>query len=378
MARVGGKDRGLFERPKVSGIWWIRYMDGDGRERREKVGPKGLARRVYEKRKTEIRQGRYFPPERRRAVFFEEIAEDFLTYAEQAKRSARDDRGRMRRLLGAFRGRQVESISRQEVEDLKRLLACELSPATVNRHLALLKTTFNRAVRGGKATGNPTLGVKLLKENNIRVRCLSTEEERKLLGVLPAYLQPLVVVAAHTGMRRSELLGLRWEDIDFYTKTIHVRQGKSGEGRRVPMNQVVEEALRALRQQRIREGHEKGDGRELLSPYVFCTLGGGYLSNLSRDWYPALRRAGIQDLRFHDLRHTFASRLVMAGVDLYTVKELLGHKTTQMTSRYAHLSPDHQRRAVEALVNPSAQGGLPNYDQGVPGKSAINLQPLSS
>ncbi len=81
-----------------------------------------------------------------------------------------------------------------------------------------------------------------------------------------------------------------------------------------------------------------------------CELLGGYLSNLSRGWYPGLREAGIKDLRFHDLRHTFASRLVMAGVDLYTVKELLGHKTTQMTSRYAHLSPGHQRQAVEALV----------------------------
>ena len=170
MARTGGKDRGLFERPKRSGIWWIRYADGQGRERREKVGPKALARRLYEKRKTEIREGRYFPVERRRTVLFEEIARDFLAYAAQAKRSAGDDRGRMRRPLDAFRGRPVESISRQEVEDLKHRMGCEVSAATVNRHLALLKTVFNRAMRTGKASSNPVVGVKLLKENNLRVR----------------------------------------------------------------------------------------------------------------------------------------------------------------------------------------------------------------
>lgn len=179
-------------------------------------------------------------------------------------------------------------------------------------------------------------------------------------------------------MRRTELFGLRWEDVDFYTNTIRVRNAKSGEGRRMPMNQVACETLRALRQQRVREGQEKGDGRELLSPYVFCAPGGGYLSNLSRAWYPGLREAGIKDLRFHDLRHTFASRLVMAGVDLYTVKELLGHKTTQMTSRYAHLSPDHQRRAVEVLVDLGGGSGTPTRDQGGAWKSAPSRQPLSS
>ncbi len=326
---------------------------GESEERRS--GRKDLLDGFTRRGKTQIREGRYFPPERHRAVLFEEIAKDFLDYASQVKRSARDDKGRMRRLLDAFRGRPVETISRQEVEDFSGRLAGEISPATVNRHLALLKTTFNRAIRAGKATINPAVGVKLLKENNVRVRCLSPDEERDLLRGLPPSLGPLVVVAIHTGMRRSELLGLRWEDVDFYTNTIHVRQGKSGEGRRVPMNQVVQDTIRALRQQRIRQAQQKGDGRELLSPYAFCAPGGGYLSNPSRDWYPALRQAGLQDLRFHDLRHTFASRLAMGGIDLYTVKELLGHKTTQMTSRYAHLSLDHQRRAVEVLVQVASE-----------------------
>jgi len=128
MARVGGKDRGLFERPKGSSIWWIRYMDEDRRERREKVGPKGLAKRLYEKRKTEIREGRYFPPERRRLVLFDEIAKDFLDYASQVKRSARDDRGRMRRLFEVFQGRPVDNISRQGALHVASALATTLLP----------------------------------------------------------------------------------------------------------------------------------------------------------------------------------------------------------------------------------------------------------
>ena len=190
-----------------------------------------------------------------------------------------------------------------------------------------------------KAERNPVRGVKLLKENNERVRVLTDAEEGRLLAALPDYLHPLVIVALHTGMRREKHAHLEWEHVDFHTRTLLVTRSKSGEGRRVPMNRVV------VRRSRLCAKH----GRSFAA---WCSprREGEFLHNFGRAWAKAVKDAEITDLRFHDLRHTAASRLVMAGVDLYTVKEILGHTTLVMTQRYAHLSPEHQRQAVERLV----------------------------
>jgi hypothetical protein len=115
MARSGGKDRGLYKSPKGSGVWWICYFDTDGRRHRERIGPKGLARRVYEKRKTEIREGRYFPPERKRAVLLDEIARDYLAYQQGSGKRVQSTNIGLRRLLEAFGGRRAESVTRTEV-----------------------------------------------------------------------------------------------------------------------------------------------------------------------------------------------------------------------------------------------------------------------
>lgn len=345
------KERGLFERPTGSGIWWIRYCDQYGRLHREKVGPKSLAREVYRKRKTEIREGKFFPEKlKQRSILFEEAAKDWLAYAKVNKRTWQDDQEKLPRLLEAFGGKTLAEITVQDVERFKTTLAEHVSVATVNRYLALLKALFNRAIKTGKAEANPVRGVKLFKENNARTRCLSEAEEQRLFAALPDRLKSLVTVALHTGMRLGELLMLQWEDVDFYTGTIMIKEAKSGEGRRLPMNGLVRDTLQALRRARIQRAKQAGEGHELFSPYLFCSAEGHFLRNFNRDWYPAVRRAGIRDFRFHDLRHTFASRLVMAGVDLLTVQTLLGHKTPTMTLRYSHLSPSHQRQAVERLI----------------------------
>jgi integrase len=278
----------------------------------------------------------------KRVVLFDEIAEDFLAYSREHKRSAENDEARMRRLLATFGGRSIADITVHDVERLRGELSRVLSAASANRHLALLKVTFNRAMKAepAKAERNPVRGVKLLKENNARVRVLTGPEEERLLTALPLHYRPLVVVALHTGMRRGELASLRWQDVDFHTRTLVVQQSKSGEGRRVPMNRVVVATLRALRRD-----------RQAFGGLVFTSPEGRFLHNFGRAWAKAMKAAEITDLRFHDLRHTAAaSRLVMAGVELYTVKEILGHKTLVMTQRYAHLSPAHQRQAVERLV----------------------------
>ena len=334
-----------------------------------------MAVREYEARRKEVEKARhlgvpYCPKldkarrvaERRKHAPFKEIAQDFLDYPKANKRDQNDGQ-RMTRLLSTFGDKVAAEIGPQDLEAYKATLAVRLSPATVNRDLALLKATFNRAVRAGKVESNPVKAVKLFKENNARTRCLTDEEEARLYEALPDCLKPFLTVALNTSMRWGELARLTWADADFYTGTLHVRESKSGEGRRIPMNRIVRDTLRAVRREQIQQAREQKDGdREILSPLLIYAPQGGFLRNFGRDWYPALKKAGVSDFRWHDTRHTAASRLVMAGVDLYTVKEIPAHKTLTMTARYSHLSPGHQRQTLDRLAD--RRDTHPNQNQG--------------
>lgn len=360
MARKQGKDRGLFERPLGSGNWWVRYFDGGGREHREKIGAKSLARRVYEKRKTEIREGRFFAPERREAVSFESILSDYRSSALKAGREImRGDIG-YRRLHDAFGRDRADSITPVQIEAFRDRLAEELSAATVNLHLKLLRAIFMRAVRMQSVASNPVSRVKFCKENNKRLRWLTDDEEAALTGALPNWMKPLVAVALNTGMRKAELLKLRWRDVDFTSGTITIRDPKSGEDEHVLMNTTTQQTLKTLRDSSTKIVQLKAGGPDR-SGFVFTAPRGGFIQNLKRYWYPALRRAGIEDFHFHDLRHTFASRAAMSGVDLYTLQALMRHRSSLMTQRYAHLSAAHQREAIRRLdgwhqrQNPTAE-----------------------
>jgi len=167
---------------------------------------------------------------------------------------------------------------------------------------------------------------------------LTKEEIKALYYACPGHLKPIIVVALNTGMRKGEILNLKWDDLDFRQKIIYLLNTKNNEKKEIPMNQVVFYTLFKVKK------HPE-------SPYVFCNKDGKPYGSVKTAFRNALKKAGIKNFRFHDLRHTFASHLVMAGVDLNTVKELLGHKDIKMTLRYAHLSPDHKRRAVETLCN---------------------------
>jgi integrase len=155
------------------------------------------------------------------------------------------------------------------------------------------------------------------------------------------YLKPLVLISLHTGMRRGELFQLSWESVDLTAAriTVHGATAKSGRTRHLPLNR---EALATLRGWLDQAADKTG--------LVFPGKNGGAFNNVRRSWESVLRSAGIKRFRWHDLRHTFASKLVMAGVDLNTVRELLGHSDYAMTQRYAHLAPEHKAAAVAKLV----------------------------
>jgi integrase len=341
----GKKYRGVYEHPKGSNTWWILYYDQYGKRHREKVGPKGLAIVAYQKRKTEIREGKFLPEkvnERRQAILFEDMLTSYLTeYSKVNKRSYKTDLALAIRLQREFSSKTLQEITAQDVERLKAKLKQEVAPATVNLHLALLKHVYTKAMEWGKAEKNPAKPVKFFRANNARVRYLTDEEEARLKRVFPPEHWEKVVVAIHTGMRRGELFGLQWTSINFQTGVLTIPRSKHGEARHIPMNDRVVEILRSL-------------PSRMKSQYIFSSETGKSPLNannfINRVWNPALKQAGLSDLHWHDLRHTFASRLVMAGVDLRTVQELMGHKTITMTLRYAHLSPTHQREAVQRLT----------------------------
>lgn len=345
------KERGVYERDKGSGVWWIRWCDGSGRLHREKVGPKGLAKDVYAKRKLEVREGRFFPEnlQRRKELLFKDMVKLYLEdHAKPNKRSYLDDACRARKLVNVFGGKALSEITTQDIERFKARQV--VSHSTVNRSLALIKTIFNKAIQWGKAKNNPARGVKLFKENSQRIRFLSDEEEARLKAVFPPEHWPLVELAIHTGMRRGEMFNLRWIDINFQTSiiTIPIPLSKNKEVRHITMNDKVVEILRGL------PGRMKG---EWVLPKPWCADNPMSGRTFVRGVFnPAVRKAGIDNLHWHDLRHTFASRLVMKGVDLRTVQELLGHKTITMTLRYSHLSSTHMMSAVQTLIQGKNEG----------------------
>jgi integrase len=337
--------RGVFEKIPGSGVWYVHYYDAGGKRRREKAGTKANAIALYHKRKAEALAGRKLPERlRQRPVLFRAIAEDALAYSRAHKRSHRDDEYRMHRLREWFGEQKAAEITPQEIERKLEEMAADRTPGTVNRHRALLSLIYRLAVRNGKVPANPVRSVPRRKENNCRVRFLDENEEfaiRAKIRELCPEREPEFDLALHSGMRRNEQHRLRWQDVDLARGIITILHSKHGEKRHIPINSIAQAVLRTLL------GHTNG------LPYV-CP---GRDGERDRDWERwferCVREAKVPDFHWHDLRHTFASRLVMAGVDLRTVQELLGHKSILMTMRYAHLAPAHLRDAVERLAGES-------------------------
>ncbi len=331
------KQRGIFEKVPRSGIWWVRYTDAAGRYHREKAGTRSAARALYLKRKNEALEGRKLPEKLRRApASFREIVNDALEYSRQNKAHAayRADKWHKRIVLEWFGERSADGVSAQDIEvRLEGLAAQGRKPATLNRYRAFLSLIYRLAVRNGKAAVNPARMVRQRKENNSRVRFLTPEEEKNLRGKIRSLCperEPEFTLALHTGMRRSEQYGLRWADVDILAGIITIRRTKQGGTRHIPIDREARTALETL--------HARSDGSgRVCHPY--------------RRWFEAVRTAaGVADLHWHDLRHTFASRLVMSGTDIRTLLELLGDRTVSMAMRYAHLAPAHLKTAVDRMA----------------------------
>jgi integrase len=243
------------------------------------------------------------------------------------KRTIDGDRRKLDWINTVWRGLTLVEVDRHRIAELGERKRSEASAATANRYLALVRAITRRAAFDWEWIARPPK-VTLYPEKKRRVRWLTPEQVSTLLEQLPPHQHDPVVFALATGLRHANVVGLKWPEVDLKRRTAWVfgDETKNGEDLHVSLNDVALSILK--RRYRGRTGQQ-----------VF-TYRGRPLARLStRAWYNALKRAGIQNFRFHDLRHTWASWLVQEGVPLYALQEMGGWKTGSMVRRYAHLAP---------------------------------------
>lgn len=332
---------GLYLRGKI--YWFTIMQNGKRTQLSTQTDNRKLAERIHAKAITEIHEGVWFDRAKvERQYTFTDLAERYATWAEGRQRSWQISKKYMvKQLVSRFVNFKLSQFNTNIVEQFQtERLNKGNKPATVNRLLAAIKHMFTKACEWEMIT-EETLKrvhkVKFLHENNKRLRYLTKEECQSLINACDKHLKPIVIAALNTGMRRGEIFSLNWNNIDLKHGFILLEKTKNGDRREIPINDTLKRTLQGL-------------ARRLDIPSVFCDHSTGKrYTDIKHSFNSACRRAGIHDSHFHDLRRTFASHLIMAGVDITTVKELLGHKTLTMTLRYAHLAPSHKVKAVDIL-----------------------------
>ena len=272
---------------------------------------------------------------------FSELADRYLEYTAGRLKSHKGLFTFYKKLNGYFGNKTLTAIKIEDVENMQSdILKQGLSNAYANRLLIHFKRALKKAADWEIISDevlNKFKRVKLVKGETKRLRYLSEDEAQRLIDNCDNNLKSIVITALNTGMRKSEILHLTWDRVDLKNRLILLDKTKNGERREIPINQTLYNTLSGLI-------------RDIRTDYVFYnpkTLKLVY--DTKKSWQKAVKKSRIIDFRFHDLRHTFASWLVMGGIDLTTVKELLGHKDVKMTLRYSHLAASHISNAVKVL-----------------------------
>jgi len=346
----GRKDRNL---KFIDGKWFLDFTHRGRRVRKfggftKDQAKVALAKERLDRRDIEL--GLKKPPAQ--DVTFAAFADEFIElYAKPNKRSWRQDEIILRSLKEHFRGETLRSITAEKIQRFVAERRVEksknnghtIAPSTCNRALAVLKTLIAKAVEWGRIETNPAAHVKKLKEPPGRERYLTHEEARRLLAAASPNFLPILIVALGTGMRRGEILALKWTDLDLVRGIITITMSKSGRARKILTSGAVAAALGGVprRAEFVFWNEETKD----------------HLKDVKTAWRATCARAkkdpddekdpGITDVRFHDLRHTFASWYIEAGGDIVSLSKTLGHSTIQMTMRYAHPNEQKTRLTLE-------------------------------
>mgnify|MGYP001154716684 CR=1 FL=1 len=352
---------------KRGNAYQIDYFDPNGKRVRKSFKKRKDAEAEHGKRVSLIAEGRYLDHKRDYKTILNEL---LVSYGENFENQAgfKSSKKLYLKNFKAYFGEdtRLSKIDYKLVETYRNYLKQKITrkgtirtDASVNREMSCLHHLFAKAVEWNMIERSPFDKGRslLLKENNQRLRFLTEKEITSLIDACPAHLQNIVICAINTGMRRGEILSLKWDQIR--NGFIYLEKTKTNESRQIPVNDALDKLFREIRKR-----------QQLKSEYVFTYVNtganmkdpeknrrnirlaeetGNPFDSIKNSFRSAVKRAGITDFRFHDLRYTFASQLILKGASLKVVQEILGHKTMTMTLRYAHLSQEHKKEAVNLL-----------------------------
>ena len=330
---------------KRSGVWWtcIRH-NGRKIQKSLETSDRKLAKAIKAKVRTEIVEGSYFEKLIGRDKTFKDMMDKLMAeHAPKVSVSTQSSYATsLKHLNPYFCESGLLSISSKMISRYKVFRNSEgAAPASVNRELSMLTKALNLAVKEWEwLRDNPASKVPKDKENNERDRWITKDEEKIILDNSPEWIGEIVVFLLNTGLRLEESLSLEWSRVNLLRRTILIRETKNGSPKTLPLNKI---ALGVLNQ--------RSRVKSLRNDLVFISCRGKKVNRhfLRKRFYDVLKEVGIENLWLHDLRHTFATRLAQAGVDLYKISKLLGHKDIRMTQRYAHHCLDSLRSGVEIL-----------------------------
>jgi len=317
---------------RVGDIWYMCFTDSTGKRVRKTThsSSKTEARAMLDAIRTDIRRGEY-KFVRNNKLKFEDYAEEYIKHEKKEKKS-----WSLKNLKAFFKGMEISKINTKQIEDYKLKRLQTVSPATTNRELACLKHMYAKALDWNYTHENPASRVKLLKEPVRDMKILSREQMKMLIDAALEPVKTIITVALNTGMRKGEILKLRWQDVDLKKMYLSIPETKSDKPRKVPVNSILANALNKVK-------HE--------NKYIFYNgQTNTRLMDIRKQFINACNDAEIDSLHFHDLRHTAATYMVLGGIDIATVSKILGHSDIKMTMRYTHPTPESKRRAVDVLA----------------------------
>lgn len=334
---------GLYRRGK---IYWFSIMK-NGKRRVESTGTsnKKLAQTIYSKVLVEIQEGQWFEGVKAKNTTVKHLLDRY--FDERLKTKSENtiirDRTLRRHITDYFGNYTLAEVTPETVSNYRQKRYAEgKAIATVNREMTFLRNAYNIAIKHYKwCSSNPVSEIKFDRENNLRDRWLTTEEENRLLSHLVGRYRDIVKLVLNSGFRQDEVLSLTHQQVDMFRKAIIVK-GKGNKVRTIPLNQTAINIMK-----------ERLKTRHINSDLVFPSANGTKIqkTTLLRAFQKAVKKAGINDFTFHGLRHSFATRLAQAGIDLYAISKLLGHKDISTTQRYAHHCPESLRHSVDVLEN---------------------------
>jgi len=336
---------GLYKR-KDSNVWWMSFTaNGKSYRISTDTTDKKLADKILAKVKTLITEGKWFEVDVARSHSFDELMERYSreVITTKAVRTQETNRIQLSHLLSFFGGLTLDKITPESISQYRfKRISKGVKLQTVKYELVLLSHAFNFAQREWQwVRSNPMKFIKMPRQDNQIERWLTYEEQERLLPCCEDWLKQIVLFALNTGLRMNEIFELTWKNVDMARKTVTVMESKNKEKRTLPLNDNAVDILKTV----------LSESKVLnVEGYIF-TLKGRKLIKQQLQYYfnKAVKQAKIAHFRFHDTRHTFATRLVQEGVDLYKVSKLLGHKDIKTTQRYAHHYPESLRSAVDIL-----------------------------